>query len=162
MPGLLTNVGYGLAYLLSTIPFRSFVLPGTSRRVGPGPYPVLGLVIGLLTGEGLRWRNHPARLKAYQRVTWLWAAMFGLRLLVQLPLYFTDQVAALGVARLVMGVPFFALTVWLSWVILKAAPPPLPHDEPVVDPADEAERDDAGAEPATSADISPGRGTAAS
>ncbi len=39
VPGLLTNVGYGLVYLLSTIPFRSFVFPGTSMRVGPGPYP---------------------------------------------------------------------------------------------------------------------------
>ncbi len=120
-------------------------------------------MIGLLTGEGLRWRHHPARLKAYQRITWLWAAMFALRLLVQLPLYFTDQVGALGVARLVMGVPFFALTVWLSWVILKAAPPPLPHEDdgPAEDPVvSDVPGGDSDAT-YTSDDVSPGRGTAA-
>lgn len=161
VPGLLTNVGYGLAYLLSTIPFRRFTLLGT--RIGPGPYPVLGLVIGLLTGEGMRWRRDPRRLQAYQRVTWLWAGMFALRLAVQLPLYFTDQVGVLGVARLAMGVPLFALTVWLTWVILKAVPPAR-HDDQATRP-DEEPVDEDTAEPLSlesERGVSRGQGSAVS
>jgi hypothetical protein len=123
LPGFLINIGSCTLYLASTIPFRQFTVPGTSLRVGPGPFPVLGLVIGLLTGENLRWRRDPPRLRAYQRVTWLFAGLFALRLAVQVPLYLADQVGALGVARLVMGVPLFALAVWVTWVVLKAVPP---------------------------------------
>lgn len=129
VPGFLVNVGSCLVYLASTIPFRRFSVPGTSLRLGPGPFPVLGLVIGPLTGENLRWRRDPARLRAYQRVTWLFAALFVARLVVQVPLYLADQVGALGIARLVMGIPMFALAVWITWVVLKAVPPARP-DEP--------------------------------
>lgn len=145
VPGFLTNVGYGAVYLLSTVRFPRFTVPGTSWQVGPGPFPVIGLLVGLLTGEGLRWRGDPRRLKAFQRVTWMWAALFGLRLCVQLPLYYADQVGALGVARLVMGVPMFALLVWLTWVVVRAAPP---LQERAAEPVDR--------------DVRPGSGSAAS
>jgi len=122
VPGLLTNVGYGSVYLLSTIPFRRFRLPLTAVHVGPGPFPLLGVLLGPLTGEGLSWRRDPRRLRAYQRVTWLWVGLFAVRLVVQLPLYFADAVGALGVARLVMGVPLFATAAWLTWMILRSVP----------------------------------------
>lgn len=127
VPGFLTNVGYGSVYLLSTIRFRRFRLPGTSVHVGPGPFPLLGVILGQLTGEGMSWRRDPRRLQAYQRVTWLWAGLFAMRLVVQLPLYFADAVGALGVARLVMGVPLFATAAWLTWMILRSVPV-APHE----------------------------------
>lgn len=34
---------------------------------------------------------------------------------VQLPLYFAGATEALGVTRLVMGVPLYALTLWVAW-----------------------------------------------
>ena len=122
VPGFLTNVGYGAVYLLSTIPFRRLTLPGTSVQVGPGPFPLLGVLLGPLTGEGMSWRRDPRRLRAYQRVTWLWAGLFAARLAVQLPLYYADAVGALGVARLVMGVPLFATVAWLTWMVLRSVP----------------------------------------
>ncbi len=122
LPGFLLNVGYGLLCLLSTIPFRRFRIPG-GVEVGPGPYPVIGLLLGPLTGEGLAWRQVPARLRVYQRVTWLWAGFFLLRLVVQVPLYLADLVGPLGAARLAMGVPAFALMVWVSWLLLRSVPP---------------------------------------
>jgi hypothetical protein len=136
VPGFFVNIGSGLLYLASTIRFPAFTVPGTSVRVGPGPFPVLGVVIGLLTGEHFRWRHDPARLRAYQRVTWLFAALFAARLLVQVPLYFANQVGALGIARLVMGLPLFALAVWITWLVLRAVPPARPDDEPGPDQAD--------------------------
>lgn len=129
VPGFLTNVAYGSVYLASTIPFRRFRLPLTTVHVGPGPFPVIGLVVGPLTGEGLSWRRDPRRLRAYQRVTWLWVGLFGARLVVQLPLYYADAVGALGVARLVMGVPLFATVAWLTWMVLRNVPVAAP-DEP--------------------------------
>jgi hypothetical protein len=122
VPGFLTNVGYGAVYLLSTIPFRRLTLPGTSVQVGPGPFPLLGVLLGPLTGEGMSWRRDPRRLRAYQRVTWLWAGLFAARLAVQLPLYYADAVGALGVARLVMGVPLFATVAWVTWMVLRSVP----------------------------------------
>ena len=47
--------------------------------------------------------------------------MFTARLGVQLPLYFADETGALGVARLVMGVPLFALAVLFTWLLLSRA-----------------------------------------
>ena len=138
LPGFLLNVGYGLLCLVSTLPLRRFRLPGTQRHVGPGPYPVIGLLLGPLTGEGLAWRRVPARLRVYQRVTWLWAGFFLLRLIVQVPLYLADLVGALGAARLAMGPPAFALMVWVSWLLLRAVPRAVPHQ--VEEPADADER----------------------
>jgi hypothetical protein len=63
----------------------------------------------------------------YAQVTWLWVATFGVRLLVQLPLYLVGATIALGVARLVMGWPMFLLAMWLSYVLVRRAPPPRLH-----------------------------------
>jgi hypothetical protein len=131
-PGFLLNAGYAVVYALSTLRFP---------KVGPvpawGPFPVIGLLIGPLVGEGLAWRRDPRRLRAYRQVTWLWVGMFVLRLLVQLPLYFAGAVGALGVARLAMGVPLFAVTAWLSWLVLRRVPvarPAQPESEPTPTP----------------------------
>ncbi len=63
----------------------------------------------------MRWREKPARLKSYILATWIFVALLGLRLVVQLPLYFAGATEALGVTRLVMGVPLYALTLWVAW-----------------------------------------------
>jgi hypothetical protein len=121
LPGFLVNAGYAAGYAISTLRFP---------RIGPvpawGPFPVVGLLVGPLVGEGLAWRRDPRRLRAYRQVTWLWVAMFVLRLAVQLPLYAAGMVGALGAARLAMGLPLFALTAWLSWLVLRAVPLAVP------------------------------------
>ncbi len=126
LPGFLTNVGYGLVCALSTLRLPRSTVAG---RVIEGPYPVIGLLLGPLTGEGLAWRREPARLRAYRQVTLLWAGFFALRLLVQVPLYLADLVGPLGAARLVMGVPAFALMVWITWLRLRAVPAAVPSDQ---------------------------------
>lgn len=77
------------------------------------------------------WRKDPVLMKKYTVVTWLWVAMFALRLGVQGPLYLagTDFIAALGTARLVMGLPLFALVLWLTWRIVRQ--PGSSADQPV-------------------------------
>jgi hypothetical protein len=44
--------------------------------------------------------------------------MFGLRLVIQLPMYFAGAVGMLGVAKLVLGWPLFLLAAYLSYRII--------------------------------------------
>jgi hypothetical protein len=103
LPGLLANAGYTLAYAIS-IAVR---------------WPLLGVVIETAANRGTEWRQDAARVRAYSRASWVWVGLFSLRLAVQLPLYVTGAVVALGVARVAMGVPLFAVGIWLSWLILR-------------------------------------------
>lgn len=82
-------------------------------------WPLVGVVVGGLRGTGTSWRNDPAHLRRYTAATWLWFALFAVRLAVQVPLYLQAEVAWLGTARLVMGVPLWALTLWLTWLLVR-------------------------------------------
>lgn len=74
-------------------------------------------------GRGGR-RRDPVRAAEHRRhraATAVLAAMFALRLAVEVPLYLTGAagVGALGVARLVLGLPLFALTAWFVWLLVR-------------------------------------------
>lgn len=64
------------------------------------------------------WMKDAALKRAYTIVTALWMALFVLRLVVQVPLYLTNHVGALGVTRLLMGLPFWALAIWVSYLVI--------------------------------------------
>lgn len=106
LPGLWTNAIYGVAYLISILV----------------RWPVIGLIVGPLLEENLRWRKDPVRTKVYIKATWLWVGMFAIRLLVQYPLYLAENVNALGTARLIMGYPLFIATAWATWLVIKSGP----------------------------------------
>jgi hypothetical protein len=85
-------------------------------------WPVVGVVVSLLRGQDFSWRTDPAqraRLARYRLATWLWVGMFLLRLAVQIPLFLQAEVAWLGTARLVMGLPLWGLTLWATWVLVR-------------------------------------------
>lgn len=81
-------------------------------------WPLIGLLLGFLRGSLTAWRTVPVLRKAANLCTVLWIALFASRLAVQLPLFFAGDTEALGVARLVMGVPLFAIAVIFTWLIL--------------------------------------------
>ena len=103
--GFFTNVVYGLVLAMSII-IR---------------WPIIGFLIGLLRSEPLTWRKNKKILRRADLATGLFVALFGARLLVQLPLYFANQIEALGIARVAMGVPLYALCIWLSWLLLRSS-----------------------------------------
>ena len=103
LPGLLLNIAYALAYAVS-IAIR---------------WPLLGVLLGPITGEGMAWRSDPERLRAYSRASWIWVGVFSLRLAVQLPLYLAGAVLALGIAKTAMGLPIFLIAIWLSFLVLR-------------------------------------------
>ena len=69
----------------------------------------------------MAWRKDPALVRRYAQASWIWVALFGLRLLVQVPLFYADQFVALGTARLIMGVPLWALVLYLTWLLVRGA-----------------------------------------
>lgn len=103
LPGLLFNAGYALAYAVS-------IFAG---------WPLIGVFLGPLMGEGMGWRKDPERVKLFNRASWIWVGMFLTRLLVQLPLYLSGALLALGIAKTAMGLPVFALTLWLTYLTLR-------------------------------------------
>lgn len=83
-----------------------------------GRRPLVGVLIGPVVG-GTAWREDRILLRAYRRCTAVWAAVIGVRTAVHLPLYFTNNVVALGVAHLLTGVPLFAVMVYVNLRILR-------------------------------------------
>jgi hypothetical protein len=110
LPGLLFNAAYALAYAISIVV----------------RWPLLGVIVATLRGGGMEWRNDPVALRNYSRASWIWVALFSLRLAVRLPLYLAGALAALGVARISVGIPLFAVGIWLSWLVLRPREPGTP------------------------------------
>lgn len=119
VPGFFINGAWILAHTISLL-------------VG---WPLIGLLLGVLRGSLTEWRQIPALRRTAALVTVFWIFVFAARLAVQLPLYFADETGSLGVARLVMGVPLFALAVLFTWLLLSrvsamVGPPEGAPDDP--------------------------------
>ena len=108
LPGLLINLAYGLAFAISALV----------------RWPLVGLGVGAATGDLTGWRKDPQLRRAYYIATWLWAGMFGLKLAVQLPLYFAELVGALGIAKIVMGWPLMLIVGLITYRLVKTSSPP--------------------------------------
>ena len=105
LPGFLTNLGYGLAFLVSILV----------------RWPLLGVVMGILTGAGTSWRRDPILRRTYAAASWIWVGVFFGRLAIQLPLYFADAVTLLGIAKVILGTPLFIAAAYLSYRLLGPA-----------------------------------------
>lgn len=101
--GLWTNAAYLVACVVSII----------------ARWPLVGLVVGVLVGKPTTWRSIPVQRRAYTWATGVWAGLFGARLAVQLPLYLGASVGWLGSMRLLMGVPLWALALWITWILVR-------------------------------------------
>jgi hypothetical protein len=103
VPGFITNAAYGSVLLLSVLV----------------RYPIMGFVAQLLFGIE-NWRKNKTVYRRAQLVTLVWVGFFGLRLAVQLPLYFSQQVELLAASKVVLGAPAYAGLLVLTWVLLKS------------------------------------------
>jgi len=107
--GILTNAAYLLAMLVSLV----------LRR------PLIGVIVGLLMGErAANWRQEPRRYRVLTLVTWIWVALFGIRLVIEVPLYLASNVTGLGLAKLILGVPLYAVVLWVTWLLVRSVFPP--------------------------------------
>ncbi|OIH85966.1 potassium ABC transporter [Arthrobacter sp. UCD-GKA] len=114
VPGFYTNLAYGGALVVSILV----------------RWPLMGVIFGFIRSENTKWRSSKSRTKAYAWATWIVVGVFAARLAVQVPLYFADNVPALGAARLAMGVPLYAAGLWVAWMVSRPQP-----GTPATDPA---------------------------
>ena len=102
LPGFLQNLGYGLAFLISILV----------------RWPLLGVAMGYLTGEGTSWRRDPQLRRVYAAASWIWVGLFFGRLAVQVPLYLAGALGALGAMKIIMGVPLYVAAAYFTYRLL--------------------------------------------
>ena len=127
--GGLAGIGISAALVLLTGKAEDFYVPGFYTN---GIYaavllvsvvvrwPLIGLAVGFLMGDGVEWRKNAAKRRVLTVLTLCWAGLFVARLAVQLPLYFAGNVELLGIMRLIMGVPLYAPLLVVSWLLVRA------------------------------------------
>jgi len=102
LPGVITNAVYGTAFLISIM-------------VG---WPLLGVIVGLLAGQGMSWRTSRELRRVFAAATWIWVGLFFGRLVIQGPLYLAGEVELLGVVRIVLGWPAFIAAAYVTYLAL--------------------------------------------
>ncbi|NUW42819.1 DUF3159 domain-containing protein [Nonomuraea rhodomycinica] len=112
LPGILWNGAYSVAMLLSIV----------------ARWPVVGFLIGSVTGDPTGWRQDPGVVRLCSRLTWLLLVPCVVRVAVQLPVYLfgggDEAVAALGVAKIAMGWPLqIAALAAMVWVLGRGRTP---------------------------------------
>lgn len=104
VPGLLTNLGYGLVMLISV-----------SVR-----WPLIGVAAGYLMGEGTAWRADRRKRRLFSALSLAWAGLFLLRLTVEYPLFLAEDTTALGTWKLALGLPLYAPLLVLTVLAVRA------------------------------------------
>jgi hypothetical protein len=108
LPGIIYNAGYAGLLTLS-IAVR---------------WPVLGFLIGSVTGDPVGWRRDPAIVRLCSRLTWLLVVPCALRVLVQYPLWLAGAVGWLGAAKIALGWPLqIAALFGMVWLLARGRTP---------------------------------------
>ncbi|MEU7744653.1 DUF3159 domain-containing protein [Nonomuraea sp. NPDC049158] len=119
LPGILWNAGYSVAMLLSIV----------TR------WPVVGFLIGSVTGDPTAWHKDPGIVKLCVKLTWLLMLPCVVRVAVQLPVWLVgggdEAVAALGLAKIAMGWPLQVAALGaMLWLLGKGRTPIKPPVAP--------------------------------
>jgi hypothetical protein len=80
--------------------------------------PAFGYLAHALSDVPDDWRSIPKVRAQMSLMTLFWVVLFATRLLVQLPIYLANDVVMLGYVKTALGLPFFALWITLSWLIV--------------------------------------------
>lgn len=93
-------------------------------------WPLAGIVMAFVKGWDSSWRRHRPAFRRFQGATAVFAATQGLKLAIQLPLYLAGETAALGIARIALGVPYFAATLFVMWLMVRNVALPAGRQDP--------------------------------
>ena len=117
LPGLLYNAGYAVVIGFSIV-IR---------------WPIVGFMVGSVTGDPTAWHQDKAVVKLCSRLTWLLVIPCVIRVVVQAPLYLGGKngwfdedsaVTALGIAKIAMGWPLqIAALTAMVWVLSRNRTP---------------------------------------
>ena len=119
LPGMLQNAGL-LVLLLATNLAR---------------WPLFGFVVAVAEPEAFAedptwWHKHPGIITVALRLAWVLIALNVVRLAVMVPLYLAEQVAALGVAKVVLGWPAYVVAITVMGAILLRGNTPIDPGRP--------------------------------
>jgi hypothetical protein len=89
LPGIIYNTGYAVVLTLSIL----------------ARWPLVGIMIGSVTGDPFGWRRQPGVVRLCSKLTWLLVAPCAVRVAVQYPLYLAGEVGWLGVTKIALGWP---------------------------------------------------------
>lgn len=104
LPGIWITIGQ-IVVLLGSIALR---------------HPAVGWFWAVIANGGRNdWRDDARLVRAFSQLTALWAVVFAIKVVVQGSLWMTEQGTALGIARIVMGTPLFALLVVISFGVVR-------------------------------------------
>lgn len=112
LPGILISLAYGVALLASV-----------AARM-----PLVGWIWSLLVAKGsTEWRRNPRLVRMFGWLTVLWALTYLAKTLIQALIFKatsdTDPGTALGIARLALGWPPYALLLAVTvWTVRRRAP----------------------------------------
>lgn len=127
--GGLLGVGIGAIWAVRSGDASTFYLPGLAINAATtlillislvARRPLVGVVAALLDPRVADWARDPDAVRTYRRATWLLLGLYVARTAVQGILFAAGAVAALGVVKLVMGLPLFVLVVWVIWAMHRA------------------------------------------
>jgi hypothetical protein len=108
LPGIIYNAAYAGAMIVS-IAVR---------------WPVVGFIIGSVTGDPTAWRQDPGIVRLCSRLTWLLLVPCLVRVIVQYPLYLTGHVGWLGASKIALGWPLqIAALGAMVWVLTRGRTP---------------------------------------
>lgn len=101
-------LGFGVNALLALVLVGSLIV----RK------PLISSLVSTVFGDESHFSGETAR-KIGRYCTGLWAVLFLLRLLVQIPIYWTGFVGLLAATKLIMGLPMYAAWLWMTWLFYR-------------------------------------------
>lgn len=99
-------------------------------------WPLFGFVVAVAEPEAFAedptwWHKHPGIVTVALRLAWVLVAYNAVKLAVMIPLYQAGQVAALGVAKVLLGWPSYIVAITVMGAILLRGRTPIdPKAEP--------------------------------
>ena len=109
LPGIIYNAAYAALMTLSVL----------TR------WPVVGIMIGSVTGDLAGWRSDPGIVRLCSRLTWLLVLPCAIRVAVQYPLYLAGEVGWLGATKIALGWPLQIAALSAMAVVLARGRTPL-------------------------------------
>ena len=106
-------------YILGILTNAAWAL-GLSVALALG-YPFVGYIAAAIDQRVAMWKQVPPARALYVRATALYIGLFVAKVAVQAPLFFLDLTDALGVAKLVMGLPLFTAITYVIYLIHRKA-----------------------------------------
>ena len=106
LPTLLWTIGY-LTVILGSILIR---------------HPIVGYAVGSFRGDPTGWRKDPELRRRYGAATWIWVAVFALKLVLYVSFYLANNVTALGITKIVTGYPLYLVAGLLTYQVIRERP----------------------------------------